>query len=104
MVNGAIMSGMNTPCIIRIFSHADRTPCPCAGHYLTFYDPDSGGGRGEIRTSTRPELALQFPDYGRAHECWTQQSRVMPFRSDGKRNRPLTAFTVEYVPVAEVMP
>lgn len=90
--------------LILIHSHADGTPCPAAGQYLTYYDPDAGGGRGAFRTSSRPELAIRFTDAGHAHDCWTQQSRAFPLRRDGKPNRPLTAFTVEYVPVDEVTP
>jgi hypothetical protein len=69
------------------------------GQWLRSYDPDAHNGRGEAQWTTDASLALAFSDAVEAHSYWTQTSRTMPIRPDGKPNRPLTAFTVEVAPL-----
>jgi hypothetical protein len=45
------------------------------------------------------EQAALFADVATAMEFLNTQSCTVPFRDDGKPNRPLTAFTVELVPM-----
>lgn len=66
--------------------------------YLSFYDPNVGD-HGRIETTDDIGSALVFDDVGAAHECWKQVNRNRPVRPDGKPNRPLTAYTVEFVRV-----
>ena len=71
------------------------------GAYLKFYDPDGHNGRGTVRTCRRIQDAMRFADAGAALECWRRQSTVRPLRTDGKPNRPLTAYHAEIVNLPE---
>jgi hypothetical protein len=65
------------------------------GPYLEFSDPDARNGMGEDRWTDDISKAKRFATFTDAMECWKAQSKVHPFRSDGKPNRPLTAFSVQ---------
>ena len=67
-----------------------------AGLYLASYDPDGNGGQGAATWTEDPDRALQFATMAEAHACYTAVSRRRPVRSDGKPNRPLTAFSVMF--------
>lgn len=69
-----------------------QTPC-----FLRAYDPTVGYPLGNLQTTQDPSLALHFASFSAALAFWTQQ--VGGNRWDGKPNRPLTALTVEIVPV-----
>jgi hypothetical protein len=71
------------------------------GKFVSFYDPDAEGGRGMYLTTNDPAEALQFESKEEAARCVRQQSSVAPYRADGKPNRPLTAFDLEFVTWAE---
>lgn len=64
------------------------------GKYLEWADPDANDGMGDDRWSNDIAKARRFDSFTAAMECWRQQSRVRPFRDDGKPNRPLTAYSV----------
>ena len=68
----------------------------------TYVDPvwlaafrDTEDGRGHATLTDRPERALRFPRASDALDFWRQRSRYVPFRPDGKPNRPLTAYHIE---------
>jgi hypothetical protein len=84
-------------CVIQVVAFANGMPCVNAGQYLKSFDPDVYGGRGHVTWTGDPAKAMHFADVGEAHETWKRQSTKQPFRSDGKPNRPLTAYTVEIV-------
>jgi hypothetical protein len=86
-------------CAIRVVALADGRRCWMAGHYLSKFDFDAAAGRGRGWWTTRLGNALHFDDPGAAMAFWKTQSRTVPLRDDGKPNRPLTAFTVEIVPL-----
>ena len=65
------------------------------GAYVSAYDPDARGGRGEVAWTTDPALAVVWPTRRAAWQAWGQQSTVQPLRDDGHPNKPLTAYTVE---------
>lgn len=67
------------------------------GMYLRFYSPDGGSGRGVIGVTSDASQALRFTDTADAFECWRSISATHPQQSDGKPNRPLTAFTIEMI-------
>jgi len=68
---------------------------PHAGQYLRSYDPDFNGGRGQVVVTDDLEMALRFADIIEAMEEWKRPSTVHPIRlSDGKPNRPMTAWSV----------
>ena len=64
------------------------------GKYLEWSDPDARGGRGDDRWTADLAKAKKFATFTDAMECWTAQSTVVPFRPDGKPNRPMTAYSV----------
>jgi hypothetical protein len=83
---------------------ADGTPCPCVGQYLKsfdpdFFDPDFGDTKitGLALWTDDVSKAKSFANYAAAFAEWNRQSKRIPFRSDGKPNKPLTAFSVEVV-------
>jgi hypothetical protein len=69
------------------------------GKYVRTYDPDYGDGLGRVWGTDDPSDAILFESVGKALEFWRQPSTVKPLREDGNPNRPLTAFTIEMVPV-----
>lgn len=69
------------------------------GMYVKRFDPDAKQGRGELVATPDVHDALTFASTTEAHAFWVQTSKVQPVRSDGKPNRPLTAYNVELLPV-----
>lgn len=84
---------------IKIVSIADGSPSNLDGTFVRSYSPDAFRGRGDVVTSKYIHKALLFDTKQEAMEFWRQPSTMHPTRPDGKPNRPLTAFTVEIVPV-----
>jgi hypothetical protein len=70
--------------------------------WVRSYEPDGGGGRGDVVLTHDRALAARYIDVGHAMRVWRAQSTTHPWRSDGKANRPLTAFSVEFENVDEV--
>lgn len=70
------------------------------GDYLEWLDPDAKRGLGDDRWTSDITKAKRFGSFEEAMACWKAQSRIRPFRSDGRANRPMTAYsvTVEKVP------
>jgi hypothetical protein len=75
--------------------YANGQQCPFIGQYLQWYDP---GAPGVSVGGWTPDLAQaqKFPDMEAAFRCYNQVHPVQPLRPDGKPNKPLTAFTVEF--------
>jgi hypothetical protein len=69
--------------------------------WLVVFDPNGNDGRGTMTTSPDPVHATRFADATTALACWKQPSTVVPYRADGKPNRPLTAYTVDVRPVVD---
>jgi hypothetical protein len=76
--------------VIRCLSLANGEPGP-QGQYLETYDTRTGYSTWTYDRNK----AMEFEDTMKAYAFWTQIKGNEPFRSDGKPNRPLTAFTVE---------
>jgi len=91
-------------CSIRILDRAgwlvveDEEPTP--GSWLAFYDPAAADGGGSAQWTTNLDEALHFRDRMHAVDTYYAVPANRPLRADGKPNRPLTAYTVEFVPVA----
>lgn len=66
--------------------------------WVRSYDADGHGGMGDVVLTKERDLARRFSDVGEAMRVWRTQSKTHPWRSDGKANRPLTAFSVEFEP------
>lgn len=64
--------------------------------YLKSFDLEARGGRGAETVTADKQSAMHFPDLVAAWECWKGQSKTVPYRTDGKPNRPLTAFTATF--------
>lgn len=81
-----------------IFIHGlpSGQPTPVDGKWLSFYDPRAFNGRGEIRGTHDPMQALAFPTHGEAIITWQLGHGT---RTDGRPNKPLTAFTVSIEPL-----
>jgi hypothetical protein len=68
--------------------------------YLKAFDPEAHAGLGEARFTDNKAEALRFKDAPAAFSCWTLVPKSRPERSDGKPNKPLTAYTIEVAPYA----
>ena len=84
--------------VIRIiFNEALGQPSDLDGTYIRDYMPDTDPmGRGNLTVTHEKRLAKRFSDFHEAASFWKQQSKRNPLRPDGKPNRPLTAYTVEF--------
>jgi hypothetical protein len=81
--------------VIRLLAMADGSPCPVAGEFVETFDPDAAEGRGHLTVTDTLLHAKLFPTAAEAWQFWRQTSRAHPVRlTDGKPNRPMTAFTV----------
>jgi len=84
--------------VIRCIEYADGRVSPAEGMYLKSFDPDAYDGMGHAEWTPNRWEAMQFTKPFGALNTWRQQSTVRPFRSDGKPNRPLTAYSVVIEP------
>lgn len=69
---------------------------PIKGEYLKSFDPEAHDGRGEALFTPNIKEAMVFTDGVVAIQCWQTQSKTRPLRDDGKKNRPLTAFSASF--------
>jgi hypothetical protein len=80
---------------LKLIESADGTHTPKDGMYLVDYIPDTDElGLGELHASPDVTDAKIFADASSAFAYWKQQSKRVPLRTDGKPNRPLTAWSV----------
>jgi len=70
--------------------------------YLAAFDPEAGEGWGEATFTDAPADAMQFADVAAAWRYLGTRPASRPDRPDGKPNRPLTAFTMMLVRLADV--
>lgn len=84
------------PHVIRILGLATGQKSSLEGQYLRYYDPSAHDGRGEIRGTPDVKKAIQFESPADAMYTYRLSYGT---RTDGKPNRPLTAYTVEIKPV-----
>jgi hypothetical protein len=74
------------------------TDCPEVGKFLSRYDPEAHGGRGQAWWTADVADAWVFADAAAAFAAWQTVPVSRPVREDGKPNRPLTAFTISVEP------
>lgn len=76
------------------------------GQYVKSYDPDIGNGvvTGEVEGTFDPSEALTFDSSEEAYDFYRRTSTTVPLRPDGKPNRPMTAFTIEVLPLQDAKP
>jgi hypothetical protein len=82
--------------LIRIEGLASGNPCSVAGEYVRDFSVHGPGQRGVVTTTNDPARAKLFADAGAAFKYWKQTHGTRPY--DGKPNRPLTAYTVLFLP------
>ena len=73
--------------------------CSMSGQYLRAFAVHKHDGRAPIPTTPHVEKAAIFPTPADAIKFYRTRSHVVPTRPDGEPNRPLTALTVEVVPL-----
>lgn len=79
--------------------HGTIMATPHDGRYLASYDLDARDGRGDITSTEDPAAAIRFPNFQAALRTYWAISARYPRRPDGKPNMPLTAYSVEFVPL-----
>jgi hypothetical protein len=85
--------------VLKIVGLADGRPTPDDGRYVVWMDVDARAGRGLLHTTHDVREARVFDTLAQAARYWQRTSTVRPRRPDGQPNRPLTAYTIEIVPV-----
>jgi hypothetical protein len=88
--------------VIKLIGTVRAMWTPHDGKYLKTYLPaplneDGSWGLGCLDTTERIEEALKFVTLTDAMTAYRAQSGIRPY--DGKPNRPLTAWTVEFEPL-----
>lgn len=87
---------MSKGTVIKIIGSALGNVTPNDGHYVREYDARGNGGRGHLRVTADMQQARVFLTLTDAFNCYRSSCGLRP---DGKPNRPLTAYTVEFIPV-----
>lgn len=72
--------------------------------YLKAFDLNADQGRGKIEVTTDIADAMRFDNGHEVLAAWRSPSSAVPTRTDGKPNRPLSAFSIEIVPAPEDEP
>jgi hypothetical protein len=75
--------------------------CADIGKYLKSNDFEALNGRGLTLFTDDVDQAMKFADKAAAMLYWRTQSKTVPYRHDGKPNRPLTAYHVEITDIEE---
>jgi hypothetical protein len=71
------------------------------GQALESYNPDANDGRGDATFTDDPLRVKRFRSMVEAADEWKRVSTIRPVRDDGKPNRPLTVFTVTFMPLKQ---
>lgn len=85
-------------CVIRCMGIAGMPGGPI-GQFLMGFDVDANQGRGSDSWCFSARGAMHFPDAAAAMAAWKTQSTRFPTRTDGRPNRPLTAYSIEIVEI-----
>jgi len=87
-------------CVLKCLGLAATGDGP-VGQYLAAFDPEAHDGGGEATFTAHLADAFHFPTVAAAYQCYGTVPRARPLRADGKPNRPLTTFTMEFVTVPD---
>lgn len=80
---------------IKILGLSIDYPTHHAGKWLMKFNPEYDDGRGMVWSTNDIEKAMKFETATEAMALYRTQSKIHPIRlTDGKPNRPLTAFNV----------
>jgi hypothetical protein len=80
--------------IIQILGLASGEPSEADGQYVKSYTPDGHEGAGDLVLTRHRGQAKHYASKGAAMEERKRVSATHPTRSDGRPNRPMSAFTV----------
>lgn len=81
--------------VMKIWGDALGNTTPFDGEYIRSMDFEAHDGRGHLITTADRDKAMKFKDLGEWFEFWKTSPKCHPVRlSDGKPNRPLTAYNV----------
>lgn len=84
--------------IVKIIGAAGGTRTPHDGRYVVAWNPHTRYGMLECESTDDVTKAHQF-DGADAFRAWTTVSSVQAVRPDGLPNKPLTALTIEIMPM-----
>lgn len=84
--------------VIRIVKRVDGADTAADGQYLISYDPTIKDDVFTLTFTTDMHKARRFLTLASAVDCYRKISPNHPTRADGEPNRPLTAYTVSFVP------
>jgi hypothetical protein len=87
---------------IKLWGLASGTVDEHSKRFVKAMDFEAHDGRGELTTTDDQAEAMQFPSMIEAMEFWKTSPQCHPIRlSDGRPNRPLTAYTVSVEPIED---
>lgn len=92
------------PVVIKLISWADPEragPLWCAGQYVESVNVQRVPELGWLIATPHLSKALRFFSLRDAMETYREVLKRAPKRYDGKPNRPMTAMTVEFIPVKD---
>lgn len=85
--------------VIKAFGPVSASHVIIDGQYVKHYSPEAFDGRGDATFTNDITQAMQFSSLSEAWDYSRKVPECRRFRADGKPNRPLTAFTLEYVSI-----
>lgn len=84
---------------LQVVGLASQAPGEEAEMFVQSFDADAHDGMGQATLTPDRHEAKTFASKMDAFRFWMTQSTLRPTRDDGKPNRPLTAYSIEVVPV-----
>ena len=85
------------PFVIRCVGLATNPRSGPRGQFLMTYHPS-----GLSEWTLDPQRAMTFESHSAAIALWKSVHPTHPTRSDGRPNRPLTAFSIEVIELAQL--
>jgi hypothetical protein len=80
--------------VIKIIERADGVPDNAEDCFVKSFDVEAYDGRGDLRVTPDLDDAKTFADASEALTFYRQRPKCHLWRTDGKPNRPLTAYTI----------
>ena len=90
-------------CVIIVHAFANGEPCPIAGQYLKSFDFEAHGGIGFGDFTHSLADAKVFDSAADAAAFWNTPSQTVPFRADGRPNKPFSGCTIEIIPLMNLV-
>ncbi len=91
------------PCVVKIIAWADGRKSRVSGWYIKSVDVQAAPISDMWLVPTEDlDEAKRWPDVAAVHRTYREVLQSDPVRPDGKPNRPLTALTIEILPVLDM--